>query len=64
MTTTHVCLLNDSATSVLTPVIDPSIPSDSLIIVGTSDYENNAQQLTRLAKSRGFEASFFVYPIR
>lgn len=62
MATTHVCLLNDSATSVLTPVIDPSIPSDSLIIAGTSDYENNAQQLIRLAKTRGFEARFFCLP--
>ncbi|MBD3587474.1 DUF1887 family protein [Salinimonas sp. HHU 13199] len=62
MTTTHVCLLNDSVTSVLTPVIDPSIPSDALIIAGTSDYESHAQQLIRLAKTRGFKASYFCLP--
>lgn len=62
MTTTHVCLLNDSVTSVLTPVIDPSIPSDALVIAGTRAYESHAQQLIRLAKTRGFKASFFCLP--
>ena len=62
MPTTHVCLLNGSMSSVLTPVIDPSIPSDKLVVVAKQAHQKEAELLLSIARTRGYMGEFRLLP--
>lgn len=62
MPTLHVCLLEDSPTALVTPLIDPAIASDRLVIVAAAALQPKAEQLIRLAKTRGFQADVHTLP--
>lgn len=62
MSTTHVCLLNGSMSSILTPVIDPSIPSDKLIVVAKKAHQKEAELLLSIARTRGNKGEFRLLP--
>lgn len=62
MSTTHVCLLNGSMSSVLTPVIDPSIPSDELIVIVTDEHRREAELLLSIARTRGYKGEIRSLP--
>jgi hypothetical protein len=53
---THVCLLNEDPSTILSPIVDPHIPSHKLVIVSTSKYIKFANHVISLAKRRGYSA--------
>uniref|UniRef100_UPI00345C6AB8 Card1-like endonuclease domain-containing protein n=1 Tax=uncultured Pseudoalteromonas sp. TaxID=114053 RepID=UPI00345C6AB8 len=59
---THVCLLNEDPSSILSPIVDPSIPSHKLVIASTGHYKRLVNRVIKLAKNRGYQAVHKVLP--
>ncbi|WP_272996739.1 hypothetical protein [Paraglaciecola agarilytica] len=48
---THVCLFDEHAISTLSPIVDPAIPSQKVVIAACDEYRSQCEQLIKLAKS-------------
>ncbi|WP_166423557.1 DUF1887 family CARF protein [Paraglaciecola sp. 20A4] len=59
---THVCLFDEHAISTLSPIVDPSIPSQKVVIAACDEYQSQCEQIIKLAKSRGAQAQYWSLP--
>jgi hypothetical protein len=59
---THLCLLNEDPSAILSPIVDQYIPSQKLVIASTVHYRKFAQRVIDLARRRGFRAEHRVLP--
>jgi hypothetical protein len=59
---THICLVNEYPTSILSPIIDPKIPSNKLIIVSAKEFTQQSKLIIHVAKTRGYQAEHKILP--
>lgn len=54
--------MNEDPAAILSPIIDPDIPSHKLVIVSTTHYRKFANNIISLAKRRGYSAEHKLLP--
>lgn len=59
---THLCLLNEDPSAILSPIVDQYIPSQKLVIASTVHFRKFAERVINLARRRGFRAEHRILP--
>ncbi len=59
---THVCLFDDTPTSIISPIIDASIPSHHLVLLYTPQHSAEAKRVQQLANTRGYTVTLEPLP--